>query len=114
MTANGANGLHLPSTQKAAQFHPKDQSVYINEVPVSLLSPLQAFMWLTDLSRSHRSSPTRSWSKSEQLHYAIAILCCSSPISKVLRSGKANPSLWYPCMRLPLDLPPRVLIKTGP
>jgi hypothetical protein len=35
-STNGTNGTALPTKQKAAQFHPKDKSVHINEVPVSV------------------------------------------------------------------------------
>ncbi|KAK0778937.1 hypothetical protein LTR75_015492 [Friedmanniomyces endolithicus] len=31
---NGTTNGHLPSKQRAAQFHPKDKSVHINEIPV--------------------------------------------------------------------------------
>ncbi|KAK5120123.1 hypothetical protein LTR85_006604 [Meristemomyces frigidus] len=52
--ANGTtNGVHLPSTQKAAQFDPKTKTIHINTIPVPSIKPDEILVKVRAASLCH-------------------------------------------------------------
>ncbi|KAK0924707.1 hypothetical protein LTR57_005629 [Friedmanniomyces endolithicus] len=50
---NGTTNGHLPTKQRAAQFHPKDKSVHINEIPIPSIKPDEILVKVRAASLCH-------------------------------------------------------------
>ncbi|KAK1019268.1 hypothetical protein LTR54_001083 [Friedmanniomyces endolithicus] len=50
---NGTTNGHLPTKQRAAQFHPKDKSVHINEIPIPTIKPDEILVKVRAASLCH-------------------------------------------------------------
>ncbi|TKA72396.1 hypothetical protein B0A55_05860 [Friedmanniomyces simplex] len=50
---NGETNGHLPTKQRAAQFHPKDKSVHVNEIPVPSIKPDEILVKVRAASLCH-------------------------------------------------------------